>query len=257
MKPAVVFPLGLLTEEMHRHLLALRPALAALFARAYVSLPNAAEGAVAEYAAWVAQDDFFRIIPVDPALPVGDRFRRLYRAAAKYAPPEQILHLCYLDRLAFILQSAHRLDFRADIRNLDSSCTPLIFQRSEGAWATHPENYRAIEGMVARAGELLFGRRLDYAWCHFALPAGDLRNCLPESGRADIAMVAEIVLALRGRCHTKDVDWLAWEDPFILGREPAGLKKERENSPGEVNKRFAYAIPMLQLLYAAAQGGGS
>lgn len=61
-------------------------------------------------------------------------------------------------------------------------------------------------------------------------------------------MVAEIVLMLRDNIQTKDVDWLAWEDPFLYSCNPQQLKKEREQSIRETRKRLAYVIPMLQLL---------
>jgi hypothetical protein len=46
-------------------------------------------------------------------------------------------------------------------------------------------------------------------------------------------MVAELVLMLKDKVQTKDVDWLAWEDPFIYSRNPQELKKEK------AKKRFA------------------
>ncbi len=44
------------------------------------------------------------------------------------------------------------------------------------------------------------------------------------------------------------MDWLAWEDPFVLGREAAELKRERENSRAETYKRLSYAVPMIETL---------
>jgi hypothetical protein len=65
-------------------------------------------------------------------------------------------------------------------------------------------------------------------------------------------MVAELVLMLKDKVQTKDVDWLAWEDPFIYSRNPQELKKEKEESKEEIRKRLSYVIPMLQLLNAVA-----
>ncbi len=70
-------------------------------------------------------------------------------------------------------------------------------------------------------------------------------------------MVAEMVLPLIGETRTQEVDWLAWEDPFILSRDPQQLKEEREHSQQEMRKRLAYVIPMLQLLYNAANQNGN
>ena len=44
------------------------------------------------------------------------------------------------------------------------------------------------------------------------------------------------------------VDWLAWEDPFILNCDAAQLKRERENSLAETQKRLSYALPMMEIL---------
>ena len=65
-----------------------------------------------------------------------------------------------------------------------------------------------------------------------------------------------MVLLLIDRIHTQDVDWLAWEDPFILTRDAQQLKAERENSQQETYKRLTYVIPMLQLLHNVADGKG-
>jgi len=44
------------------------------------------------------------------------------------------------------------------------------------------------------------------------------------------------------------VDWLSWEDPFILSRDAVELKCERENSLAETNKRLRYVLPMIETL---------
>ena len=186
-------------------------------------------------------------------MPVGERFKGLYEFAADSSPPDQVLHLCFPDRLAFALQSEHRADFMDDVRSLDPTEPPLIYQRSERAWETHPVRYREIEDMVTHAGELLFGKSLDYAWCHIAIRAGDLRGIIAGVSEPGMPMLAEIILLLRERINTRDVDWLAWEDPFILERDPDELKSEREISRSEIHKRLSYAIPMLHLLEMAAR----
>lgn len=61
-------------------------------------------------------------------------------------------------------------------------------------------------------------------------------------------MVAEMILMLQSEIKTKEVDWLAWEDPFILSRDLEELKRERENSPQETQKRLAYAVPMVETM---------
>ena len=68
-------------------------------------------------------------------------------------------------------------------------------------------------------------------------------------------MVAEMVLFLQPEIKTREVDWLAWEDPFILRRDPEELKREREASPEETQKRLGYAVPMVETMvqYALKQ----
>jgi hypothetical protein len=51
------------------------------------------------------------------------------------------------------------------------------------------------------------------------------------------------------------VDWLAWEDPFLLGQDPDVLKHERENSLTETNKRLNYVLPMVETLTRLSKNG--
>jgi hypothetical protein len=142
-----------------------------------------------------------------------------------------------------------------DIDALTATDVPLIFQRSELAWATHPQNYRQLEGIVTTVGKNLFGRELDYAWCHIAAPAKQLRKIMPKVKNPDLSVVAEMIFYLQDNVHTRDVDWLAWEDPFILARDAAALKHERENSLEETNKRLRYILPMIETLTRLSNNG--
>ena len=92
----------------------------------------------------------------------------------------------------------------------------------------YPQNYRDIEGMVTKAGLHLFGRELDYAWCHIVLRAGQLREIMPLVKNPDLSMVAEIIYYLQDRIQSRDVDWVAWEDHFILSRDAIEIKCERD-----------------------------
>jgi hypothetical protein len=71
-----------------------------------------------------------------------------------------------------------------------------------------------------------------------------------------LSMVAEMILHLQHHVHTREVDWLVWEDPFILGRDPAELKQERENSIDETEKRLSYVLPMVEALVRFSKDGG-
>ena len=135
----------------------------------------------------------------------------------------------------------------------DGSTIPR--QRSDRAWRTHPRNYRRIERMATDAGAWLLGCRLEWAWCHLAVRADQLASLLPDLRQQDLSLLAEILLALLRagvEIQTRDVDWLAWEDPFITGCRASALRAEREGSLAETRKRLAYVIPKLQLLAAAA-----
>jgi hypothetical protein len=188
---------------------------------------------------------------------IGEHFAYLYRRAADTAGLDQIIHLCYLDRLAFALEGKYRETILQDIDSLNSTDIPLIFQRSEFAWQTHPQNYRRLEGIVTAVGKNLFGRELDYAWCHIVVRAGQLREILPRVKNPDLSMVAEMIFYMQDDIQTRDVDWLAWEDPFLLARDTAELKRERENSLEETNKRLRYVLPMIETLTRLSRNGRS
>ena len=251
MQPVIVMPMHDPSGRMFPHLAAVTPQLKTIFARAFISITSITSQTQARYIAQLEEDGFFRIIYHPFDRPVGDDFLGLYKYAAAGCHPHQVLHLCFIDRVAFALQSHHEAQFVTDIQAVRQENTPLIFQRSTTAWATHPRNYRELEQTVTRAGEFLFKRSLDFAWCHLAVQAGQLQQILSSIKNHDISMVAEIVLGLKDRIQTKDVDWLAWEDPFIYSADPQQLKQEREQSHQETRYRLAYIIPMLQLLKEA------
>jgi len=247
MKPALAFPYNDPDGRMFHHLQGILPDLKAHFARAYICPPLSTLEHT-DHMQQLQADDFFTIFPVDRELQVGEHFAYLYQRAADSAPPDQIIHLCYLDRLAFALEGGYRDLFLADVDSLTDSDVPLIFQRSQAAWDTHPKNYRDIENLVTTVGFSLFGSELDYAWCHIAVRARQLREIMPLVKNPDLSMVAEIIYYLQDELRTRDVDWLAWEDPFILSRDSAELKYERENSLEETHKRLNYVLPMIETL---------
>jgi len=246
--PAAVLPIHDPEGMILPHLDRITPLLKATFTQVIINIPPSTRRAQPEAVQQLEADSFFTISKVYSESPVGEHFRALYTFAAHLCPPEQVLHLCYVDRLVFALQTPYRQSFLEDIQAVTAGQTPLIFHRSAAAWETHPRNYRDIEGMVTRAGEWLFHKTLDFAWCHLAVQAGQLADVLPRTRQADLSIVAEIVLAMLEGAHTKDVDWLAWEDPFILGRDSHELKIERENDPAETRKRLTYALQMMQVI---------
>ncbi len=256
MKPVLAFPFNDPEGTLFPHLQAILPDLKAHFERAYISPPPSTQKHTQNLSQLQA-DDFFTVYLVDRELQIGEDFAFLYGRAAQAAHPDQIIHLCYLDRVAFALEGEYRQAFLADIDSLTAADVPLLFERSELAWATHPVNYRQLEGIVTMVGKNLFGRELDYAWCHTAIPAGKLREVMPKVRNPDLSVVAEMIYYMQDEIQTRKVDWLAWEDPFIFGRDAAELKQERENSLEETNKRLRYVLPMIDTLTGFAAKGGN
>jgi hypothetical protein len=76
--------------------------------------------------------------------------------------------------------------------------------------------------------------------------AEQLKRILPAIQSHDMSMMAELVLLCQDQINTLEVDWLAWEDPFILDCDPLALKHEREASAQETLKRLSYVLPMVE-----------
>ncbi len=251
MQPAIVMPMHDPAGIMFPHLKAVTPQLKSVFAQAVVSVTSITQESQPSAMAWLREDNFFQVLYHPSDVSIGRDFLALYAHAAAACPPDQNLHLCYIDRVAFALQSDYREQFLADVQAVKPGDTPLIFQRSQAAWDTHPSNYREFEAILTRVGRLLFKKDLDFAWCHLAIQARQLASVIPTLKDTDLSVLAEMVVRLRDQAQTKDVDWLAWEDPFLLSRDPQELRSERERSDAENRKRLAYVIPMLQVLYQA------
>lgn len=232
---------------MFPHLRAILPDLKEHFGRVYICPPldTRKNQAVMEQ---FAADGFFTIIPIDRQLRIGEHFKHLYLNAALLADPDEVIHLAYVDRLAFALETPHRGQFLADVDSLTPADLPMIFHRSPLAWSTHPQNYARLEGFVTQIGQNLFGKTLDYGWCHLVLRAEELREIMPEVTHPGLSMVAEMILHLQQHIKKREVDWLSWEDPFHANRDSAELKAEREASVDEYEKRLSYCLPMVDAL---------
>jgi hypothetical protein len=246
--PVLVSPLHDTDGLMFSHLKAITPLLKTIFARAYLNISPLTQGAQAHHVDRLQQDPFFQLTFNPPDTPIGDQFLFAYARAAQDCPSAQVLHLCFVDRVAFALQTQHRDCFVADVTQAADQHLPVLFQRSPAAWDTHPRNYREIEQVATQVGEHLFDQKLDFAWCHLALQAQQLKRILPHIQGHDLDILAEIVLLLKDSIQTRDVDWLAWEDPFLHARDPDQLKQERENSLQETHKRLTLLIPVLERL---------
>lgn len=247
MKPVIAFPYHDPDRRLFSHLRTVLPDLKQHFDRIYICPPLSTRR-LSDVMTWLSTDDFFSILPLDKEMHTGELFRYLYAHVANEEPEEKIIHLCYLDRVACALEGEFRAQFLADINSISISDLPLIFHRSSKAWQTHPQNYARLESFVTQVGYNLFGQILDYGWCHMVVTAGQLRRVMPNVTHAGISMVAEMIMHLQPDIYVREVDWLAWEDPFILGRDPKELKLERENSLEETEKRLSYVMPMVDAL---------
>ena len=254
MRPALAFPYTDPDERLLSHLLAILPDLKNHFEHAYISPPPSTLKWL-KPTGQILTEDFFTAFLQEEENQIGEHLAYLYQRAAETAHPNQLIHLCYLDRMSFALEGKYRDSFLADIDSLSINDLPLIFQRSQFAWDTHPQNYRELEGIVTTVGKNLFGRELDYAWCHIVVRAGQLREIISLVRNPDMSMIAEMIFYLQDNIQTRDVDWLAWEDPFILKRDAAELKRERENSPTETQKRLNYVSPMIETLTRLSKNG--
>jgi hypothetical protein len=174
-KPALAIPYNDPDGMIFPHLQTILPDLKNHFDHAYISAPPSTLEWLQQKSLIIA-DDFFTIFPVDENKLIGESIAYIYQHAAEAAHPDQPLHLCYPDRMAFALEGRYRDSFLADVDSLTNDDLPMIFQRSPYAWETHPQNYRKLEGLVTTVGRNLFGRELDYAWCHLVVRAGQLRE---------------------------------------------------------------------------------
>lgn len=249
MRPVAVIPLNDPEGHVLPHIKAVTPILKSLFAKVFGSITTETTHRVVKS---FKTDPFFDLTIHEKSVSIGEDFLSLYTKAARSCHPNQILHLCFPDRVAFALQSTYQDSFINDVKAIKLQQTPLIFSRSSVAWSTHPQNYYEFEQMVTKAGCYLFGKELDFGWCHFVLQAFQLIEILPKVKKRDLSCLAEIVLAVRDEVTHKKVEWLSWEDPFILGVDNFELKQKREQSTHEIYKRLNYVIPMLQLLKDAS-----
>jgi hypothetical protein len=246
--PDLVLPYHDPEAIVYPHMMSIRDELASRFGRAFISIsPRTQQDQPAMIEA-LTRDRFFVVNFNDPASVLGDHYVSAMRSALHHCAPESVLHICDIDRVAYVLHTDHREEYLADLQIAASTRTPLLFQRSERAWQTYPANYREIESWAIRAGQMIFGRYLDFAWSYFVIPARDLAAVLPRLHHRDFKILVQMVLLTLPTLQTKDVDWLAWEDPYILGMDADDLRQRRETDPQETHKRLRGLTPIMQPL---------
>ncbi|MFH1561664.1 MAG: hypothetical protein ABID04_03760 [Patescibacteria group bacterium] len=222
------------------------PILKDNFDKAFIGVSPKTVASNPEALSFLQQDSFFIVNLSTNNSTIGDHFVSVYTNTVKHSKPDQILHLCTLDRLVFALLTEHKDSFLKDTSRED---TPTLYLRSPKAWATHPKNYYAAESMVTEVGRILFGKVLDFTWCHLTLTSQQLKQVLPSLTAHDLVIISQLVLSLKDKLVTKEVDWLSWEDPFIFNKDPRQFKTERENDPKELEKRMNYVLPEINYLF--------
>ena len=108
--------------------------------------------------------------------------------------------------------------------------------------------------MCTRLGEILFGYHLDFYWCDFGIKSAAIQKYIDQVATPDMRILAELIYPVMGEIVVKPVDWLEWEDPFVFQKDALELKKERETSSDEDQKRLNYVIPTIQWLLQKSQG---
>jgi hypothetical protein len=191
-----------------------------------------------------------------PGTSIGDHSRSALRLAVEQTSPMQPVAFLFLDRFLFALETEHKEPFLADLaRYGDQAC--MVFERTSAAWATHPANYKEVESMTTRLGELLFGSTVDWCPCALILGADVSRAIVQESDNPTYAVWAEWLLLAAKRGATiasTEVDWLAWEDPFWARADPKArldaetLKQAQENDSLQVAKRIQMHAPIALLM---------
>lgn len=247
-KPMICFPVHDLNGRILNLLEKITPDLKKYFSKTIISFSpqtlKVQEGRLKTFSA----DTFFHLSPTEDGFQIGNQMFSLFDTAVKNYPASELLHICASDRLIFALLTKHKTTFLKDVKWAQNQKNSIIFTRSKKAWNTHPKNYYAIEGMISYVGETLFGKRIDFCWCHGTIRIGLLKKILPKIKSSDWTIVCKYALELKDLLISKDVNWLSWEDPFILNKDPKELKKQRENDTKEVEKRLSYAIPMIKTI---------
>ncbi len=249
MLPAITFPLHDKTGEFVGHLEIIDGFIKTHFSKCYVSITPATQNNIPDKLEKLKQDSFYFLCFNDENSQVGDHFMTGYREAAKQSANDLMIHLSTLDRFIFAVKNYEK----QLVTDINSAQSTTLFTRSDYAWSTHPINYYAAEKSLTTVGEILFGKTLDFGWCHLVVSSKRLTEVFQNVVTHDLTILAEIILQLKNELNIQQVNWLAWEDPFIEGKDLEKLKTEREHSHDEVSKRLSYVIPILEYLLKQGQ----
>ena len=245
MRMIVAMPIHDVDGELTEKILERSLILKMIFRKAVVSITPVTEEKNPDLVKKLKKNTFFEVILNKEGTHFGDHYLAAFKGAVKTAKKGEIIHFCNQDRLIFIIDNY--LDtFKKDLKGKKTT----IFQRSDKAWQSHPINYRATESMATDLGFKLFGKKFDFFWCSFSMSKENLAktNSLVKDYRDDYLICAEMILLNFKKITIKEVDWLAWEDPYIFHKDADKFKKEKESDEKEGEKRLAYVIPTIKYL---------
>jgi hypothetical protein len=246
-KPALVFPFHDPTGHLYDLLTLALPTLKDHFSQAFISITPPTIESLGERIEKLTKNSFLTINYNAKSSNLADHHLSAYRNAANLTAGDQILHLVQEDRLLYALAN-HETAFYADI---EKAKAPHLFIRSPKAWDTHPDRYRRLEYLTTSLGELVFEKKLEFSWCHLAVTSSLLRQSLPKETGPGFTFMAQIIIPLIPELTVSEVDWLSWEDPYILDRDQAELKAERNQDLFDFRRRLEYALPALNLIHSA------
>jgi hypothetical protein len=188
---------------------------------------------------------------------VGDHFMTAITSAVSVADDDSIIHICNTDRIINEINN-HKDIFIKDL-NDSVSAPATLFIRSQKSWQTHPTNYYLAEKLLSDFSNLLFKKNLDFVWCQMSVKAFELRKIvqlLKSHGFSDLRLHAYLLYLLKDIVTLKEVDWLDWEDPYVLNIDPSKLRHEKENSIEETKKRLSYVSQIMGMLIDLEKGVG-
>lgn len=184
----------------------------------------------------------------EPGSNIGDHFRKALKMGIEKAGEAAIFY-GFIDRTLFALNSQYSDQFVTDIQaDLGEM---VLFERSELAWSTHPVNYREMEQSANKIGKHLLGQEVELASCGFLLKQDLVSKILAESRERSFSVEAEWILLayiLGIKPIIKKVDWLSWEDPYILDVDEPALKNSREHDPLETQRRLVMNVEIANVL---------
>lgn len=181
---------------------------------------------------------------------IGDHFRNALKIAVENSKNEEKILYSFIDRILYILESNLCDSFLKDIQE-NKSDEFVIFERSQTAWSTHPQNYQYIENTVSKFFKMISGRLIELNPCAIITNKKIAKTALDQSINQTWAVIGEWILSsIKSGVDitTKKVNWLAWEDPFWEKSDLKNYKIQVEGNREETIKRIKSNLPFMALL---------